>query len=243
MRCSLSLPIRVHINLLLEIGQGAGLAGASGVRPFLPPLLAGALARRDIGIDFDDSAFAFLESTAFLVAMLALALLSYLLGRRAQGTRERAATAARAAGRSHEEVGSEHTRAAARDLSGEAPRPERDPVEAAFGVVAVVLGALMFGASLDEAGFQSWPGIVAGAICAGVAYTAVATLIARVRRRLDPDAAAFLPAYADGLALALAAIAIFLPLASFLVLVLLAVLLVRVRRSGTQKYGGLRILR
>ena len=41
------------MSLFLDIGTGAGLATASGVRPYLPPLLAGALARGDVAIDFE----------------------------------------------------------------------------------------------------------------------------------------------------------------------------------------------
>src|SRR5918997_3032753 len=65
------------ISVFLDIGQGAGLAGASGVRPFLPPLLAGALARADAGIDFDGTDLSFLESPWFLLAVLAAAVGAY----------------------------------------------------------------------------------------------------------------------------------------------------------------------
>jgi hypothetical protein len=71
----------IAITLVLDIGQGAGLAGATGVRPFLPPLLAGALARGDIGLDFDGTSWAFLESPAFLLVVLALAVAAYLAER------------------------------------------------------------------------------------------------------------------------------------------------------------------
>lgn len=79
------------MSLVLDIGQGAGLAGATGVRPFLPPLLAGALARGDTGIDFEGTGFAFLETPAFLAAVLGLAVVAYGL--------ERFGTAATEAGR------------------------------------------------------------------------------------------------------------------------------------------------
>src|SRR2546430_29836 len=69
------------MSLFLDIGKGAGLAGATGVRPFLPPLLAGALARGDIGIDFSHTDFSFLESPAFLAAVLAVAVLAYAVER------------------------------------------------------------------------------------------------------------------------------------------------------------------
>ena len=65
------------MSLLLDIGQGSGLAAASGVRPFLPPILAGALGRADLGVNFSGGDFAFLESILFIAAVAVLAALSY----------------------------------------------------------------------------------------------------------------------------------------------------------------------
>ena len=51
------------------------------MRPFLPALLAGALAGGNIGIDFERGSFDFLESPAFLFAVLVLAVASYVAER------------------------------------------------------------------------------------------------------------------------------------------------------------------
>ena len=67
------------MDYVLDILQGAGLALACGVHPLLPVLLAGALASADLGLDFEGTAFAFLEEGWFLllvtVALVAMVLL------------------------------------------------------------------------------------------------------------------------------------------------------------------------
>jgi len=73
------------VKLLLDILQGAGLAGSAGVRPFLPALLAGGLARADVGLDFDGTAFSFLESPAFLVVLAVFAAATIAYERRVGG--------------------------------------------------------------------------------------------------------------------------------------------------------------
>jgi Domain of unknown function (DUF4126) len=69
------------VSVFLDTTTGMGLAGATGVRPYLPPLLAGALARGDIGIDFDGTDWRFLESTGFLLAVLAVGVIAFLMER------------------------------------------------------------------------------------------------------------------------------------------------------------------
>ncbi|MGH2743408.1 MAG: hypothetical protein ACRDN8_13215, partial [Thermoleophilaceae bacterium] len=69
------------MSVFLDTTTGMGLAGATGVRPYLPPLLAGGLARGDVGIDFDGTDWRFLESTGFLLAVLAVGVAAYLLER------------------------------------------------------------------------------------------------------------------------------------------------------------------
>jgi hypothetical protein len=119
----------------------------------------------------------------------------------------------------------------------------RRPVALALGVAGAVLGALMFAGSLASAGREAWPGLPAGILCAAVAWAAVGGLFARARRRLDEGAAALLTLYAEGGALVLAAVAVFVPPLSFLALAGFLLLLVRGRREQDRKYAGLRVLR
>ena len=74
----------------MDIGKGAGLSGASGVRPFLPALLAGALARGNHGVDFSGTSYSFLERSWFLLIVLALAFAAYALDRRAESRKQKA---------------------------------------------------------------------------------------------------------------------------------------------------------
>jgi hypothetical protein len=59
-------------GLVFYIGLGLGLALAAGLRPFLPALLAGALASGgDLGVSFAHSGYAFLQSDWWLLALAA----------------------------------------------------------------------------------------------------------------------------------------------------------------------------
>ena len=174
------------------------------MRPFLPPLVAGALASADAGIDFDGTDWKFLEEPVFLGAVLALTVASY---------------------------------------GAERSGVNRDLVDRITGLVALALGALLFAGSLAAGGREAWPGLIAGVACAALAWVAVGGLLERVRRRLDPGAAALLPIYADGGAVLLAVLAVFAEPAGFIALLAFAFLLVRGRSEEGRKYAGLRILR
>jgi Domain of unknown function (DUF4126) len=67
------------VKLLLDILQGMGVSAAAGLRPFLPTLLVGALAADDLGVDFDHTKFAFLESPWFLLAVTVALVISVLV--------------------------------------------------------------------------------------------------------------------------------------------------------------------
>jgi hypothetical protein len=195
---------RPRMSVFMDSTTGVGLAGATGVRPYLPPLLAGGLARSDTGIDFDGTDWSFLESTWFLLAVLALGVIAYLVERSQANQRS---------------------------------------VELFSGLIGVVLGALLFAGALADGGNAGWPGLIGGAVCATLGWRAVGGLIERTRARLKDGAAALLTAYADGVALLLAAIAIFLPPASILAIAAFLVLLFAGRRREGEKYAGLRVLR
>jgi hypothetical protein len=67
------------MRLLLDVLQGVGVSAATGIRPFLPALLVGALAADDLGVDFDGTSFAFLESPWFLLLLAVGLVASFLL--------------------------------------------------------------------------------------------------------------------------------------------------------------------
>lgn len=60
------------MEFVFDLLQGAGIAAAIGIRPFLPVLLAGALASADLGLDFDGTDYAFMEEWPFLLGVLIL---------------------------------------------------------------------------------------------------------------------------------------------------------------------------
>jgi len=68
------------MHLVFYIGLGAGLAIAAGIRPFLPALLAGALASgHALGVHFNHHGYSFLQSGAWLLAVTVAFVASYAL--------------------------------------------------------------------------------------------------------------------------------------------------------------------
>jgi hypothetical protein len=197
-----------EVTLFLAICLGIGLALAVGLRPFLPALLACALARGDAGIDFEHTDVAFVEQPAFLLALLIGVIVLV------------------AAERRH---GPEHV------SSG--------PFGAAVAGIGLALGALLFGGALQDDGYAFWPGLLGGIACAALAEAAARGFFDSTRRRLDRDAAATLPAYAEIAGLVLAGLSVLAPPVSLVALAFLVWLLLGQRRRAGSKYAGLRILR
>jgi uncharacterized membrane protein len=191
------------MKLILDLLQGAGVASAPGVRPFLPPLLYGLLATDDLGVDFDGTAFSFLEAPWFLVLLGVLLVVTVLVR----------------------------------------SRFESGPGERVLVAAAVVLGALQGAGTLDDRFDVWWPGLILGAVFAALGARVASDLLARVRRRLDAEAAGALFLYAEAFALALVGLSVLFPPLALLGIGLLVFLLLGGRRREGEKYAGLRILR
>jgi hypothetical protein len=114
---------------------------------------------------------------------------------------------------------------------------------AALSGIGIGLGALLFAATLDDRNEVWWPGLIGGVLFAALAGAAVRDLFTRTRARLDTEAAAALPVYAEGVAAVLAALSILIPPVSVVAVGFLVWLLVGGRRREGEKFAGLRILR
>jgi hypothetical protein len=114
---------------------------------------------------------------------------------------------------------------------------------AALSGIGIGFGALLFAATLDDRHAVWWPGLIAGLLVAALAGAAVRDLFTRTRSRLDAEAAAALPIYAEAVAVVLAALTIVVPPVSIVAVGFFVWLLAGGRRREGEKYAGLRILR
>jgi hypothetical protein len=116
-------------------------------------------------------------------------------------------------------------------------------IESALSGIGIGLGALLAAGSLDDRADIWWPGLLVGGAAAVLAGAAARSLLLRVRARLDREAGAALPLYADSAALVLAVGSILFPPLAIVAIAFLAWLLIGGRRRQGEKYAGLRILR
>jgi hypothetical protein len=212
------LGFRAMNGLVFYIGLGLGLAAACGLRPFLPLLLAGALAGSNaLGVSFSTGAFNFLEADWWLLVVAVAFALAYAL----QMLLGLAPTI---------------------DPSDRTMRP--DPLAASLAGLSVGAGALLFAGTLAAHGDASWPGLLGGFLAAGLAQRASGPVIARARKRLpDRGSREALTLYLDSASLLVAVLVALLHPLGYLAIALFAWFVWRLRSRSDEKYAGLRILR
>lgn len=201
----------------MDIGQGAGLATTGGVRPLLPPIVAGALAKADAGIDFTGTDFAWMESWAWILGLAAVYIAFWLVDRR---KRDDGAIA-------------------------EGPPWGDEGQQRGYVLLCVVGGALTFAASLAAGGHTSWPGILGGVALGLLAYFAITRLFEGANQRLAArgDSGVVLGLARDMIGIVTVVAIVLLDVLGYVVVLAALFLLVGARRASAGKYEGLRILR
>ncbi len=205
-------------GIFFYIGLGAGLAAACGLRPFLPVLLAGALASaKALGVSFAHDPYRFLQSAWWLLAVAVGLALAYAL---------------------------QLVLGMAPTLDQASRHKAPDPLAAALAGLAYGTGALLFAGTLAAHRDAWWPGLIGGLLAVWVAQAASAPIISRARARLtDRAAREALTIYLDAAALVLAALVAVLHPLGYVLVALLGWLLLRGRARAGERYAGLRILR
>ena len=205
-------------GIFFYIGLGAGLAAACGLRPFLPVLLAGALASAKVlGVSFAHDPFRFLRADWWLLAVVLALAAAYALQLLARMP-------------------------ALADAADERAAPQ--PLAAAVAGLSYGAGAVLFAGTLAAHGDAWWPGLIGGLAAVALAQRAILPLFARARARLaDGTAKQALTLYLDAASLLLAALVALLHPLGYVLLALFVWFLLRGRARGAEKYAGLRVLR
>jgi hypothetical protein len=185
------------------------------VRPYLPPLVAGALARADAGVDFEGTPYDFLEEPWFLVLVLGIAVAAYFADR-TRGTRP--------------------------DESRDPFALALGLVGVVMGAL-LFAGSLADGGHTTWPGLVG--GALAAALGYVTVATLFQRARRRLRAadRSGDGAPNLLDAYADAIALALAGLSILAPPVGIVAVVAFVVLLFRSSGGEGEKYEGLRVLR
>jgi len=205
-------------GIFFYIGLGAGLAAACGLRPFLPLLLAGALASSSaLGLTFSAEPFVFLQEGWWLLVVVLAMVLAYAC----QLLLHLSPT-----------------------IDPGASRTRPDPLAAAIAGLGLGAGAVLFAGTLAAHHDAWWPGLIGGLLAAALGQGAVSPVISRARLRL-PDRAAreALTIYLDAAALVMAALVCVLYPLGYVALALLAWLALGSRARSAERFAGLRILR
>lgn len=204
-------------GIFFYIGLGAGLAAACGLRPFLPVLLAGALASSSaLGVSFAHH-FHFLRTDWWLLVAAVALVLSYAL---------------------------QILLGLAPIVDPSDRRQRNDPLAVSLTGLGLGAGAVLFAGTLAAHGDAWWPGLLGGLLVAGLAQRATWPVIVRARARLaDRGAREALTIYVDAAALLLSALVAALHPLGYVALAALAWFAWRGRGRGDEKYAGLRVLR
>ncbi len=205
-------------GIFFDIGLGAGLGAASGFRPFLPLLLAGALASAGaLGVHFSPGPFVFLEEDWWLLVVAVTLVLAYV---------------------------AQLVLGLAPMLDPRSAGRGADPLAASLAGLALGAGGLMFAGTLAAHHELWWPGLLGGIAAAALAQRVVAPIVSGARSRLsDRGAREALSIYLDAASLVAAALVALLHPLGYVLVAALAWLLLRTRSRATEKYAGLRILR
>jgi Domain of unknown function (DUF4126) len=205
-------------GLFFYIGLGAGLAAACGLRPFLPLLLAGALASDSaLGVSFGHGSFDFLMAGWWLLAIVVALVLAYFLQLLLRLTPM---------------------------LDPGQRKGQVDPLAASLTGLGLGAGALAFAGTLAAHGDAWWPGLIGGLLAAALAQRASWPVLLRARARLsDRSAREALTVYLDAVALVATALVALLHPLGYVLVALLAWFAWRGRARSDEKYAGLRVLR